>query len=270
MPELPEVEVVRQQLKPRVVGKKIHDILVYHDKIFNENLTLVKSAIIGKEILDVERYGKYLVFIFDDVVLISHLRMEGKYNFKDLSEKRNKHEHVFFVLDDNLTLRYHDTRKFGRMDLRSRKNYLAIDPLHKLANEPANMQPDELYNKIKNRNIAIKTALLNQEIIAGLGNIYVDETLFLSKLHPERRTPSITKELANEIQLNAEKVLDKALKLGGTTIRSYTSIEGATGLFQNELLVHTKEGEPCPVCGTEIVKLKVGGRGTYVCNECQK
>lgn len=270
MPELPEVEVVRQQLKTKLIGRTINDIISHHDRIFNDDLKLVKSALIGKAILDIERYGKYLVFIFDDHVLISHLRMEGKYYLKHIGDKKEKHEHIFFELDNDISLRYHDTRKFGRMDLRTKEEYLKIDPLHKLGSEPKFMKENELYNKIINRNIFIKTALLNQEIIAGLGNIYVDETLFMSKIHPERRTNTITKDEANLIVQSATLVLDKALALGGTTIRSYTSSLGVTGLFQNELLVHTKKGESCPTCGNIITKLKVGGRGTYVCDKCQK
>ncbi|HHW79698.1 MAG TPA: bifunctional DNA-formamidopyrimidine glycosylase/DNA-(apurinic or apyrimidinic site) lyase [Acholeplasmataceae bacterium] len=270
MPELPEVEVVRRQLKDKLVGRTIKNIVSYHDKIFNEDLTLVKETLINQEILDIERYGKYLVFIFKENVLISHLRMEGKYFFREVGTKKDKHEHVFFELDNNISLRYHDTRKFGRMDLRKKNNYLDVLPLNKLGSEPKYMQNSELYNLITNRNISIKTALLNQEIIAGLGNIYVDETLFLSKIHPMRKTNEISMEEADLITKSATKVLDKALALGGTTIRSYTSAEGVTGLFQNELLVHTKEGEPCPNCNNIITKLKVGGRGTYVCDQCQK
>lgn len=270
MPELPEVEVVRQQLKPKLVGRKIVDIISYHDKIFNEDLNDVKNAILNETIIDIERYGKYLVFIFNKHVLISHLRMEGKYFFRTINDIKEKHEHVFFQLDNGLSLRYHDTRKFGRMDLRTKESYLTTNPLVKLGSEPKDMKEDELYNKINKRNIMIKPALLDQEVIAGLGNIYVDETLFLSKIHPERRTNEISKEEAKLIVESATKVLEKALKLGGTTIRSYTSTEGVTGLFQNELLVHTKVGEPCLVCGTEIIKTKVSGRGTYVCLSCQK
>lgn len=270
MPELPEVEVVRQQLKLKLIGRTINNIVSYHDNIFNEDLNLVKNAIIGQEILDIERYGKYLVFMFKKHVLISHLRMEGKYFFKNKGAIKDKHEHVFFELDNNISLRYHDTRKFGRMDLRTREEYLIVDPLLKLGNEPKFMKKNELYNKIKNRNISIKIALLNQEIIAGLGNIYVDETLFMSNIHPLRKTNEISENEAALIVASATKVLDKALALGGTTIRSYTSSLGVTGLFQNELLVHTKKGEPCPVCSNPIIKIKVGGRGTYVCDKCQK
>ncbi|MBN2300330.1 MAG: DNA-formamidopyrimidine glycosylase, partial [Acholeplasmataceae bacterium] len=109
----------------------------------------------------------------------------------------------------------------------------------------------------------------DQHLIAGLGNIYVDETLFLSAIHPQRIASSISLKEAKSLVESAKKVLSRAIQLGGTTIRSYTSSLGVHGRFQNELNVHMKKGEPCPICGSEIIKMKVGGRGTYVCPKCQ-
>lgn len=271
MPELPEVEVVRKQLKNLVLNKKIANITSEYTKIFNEDFNLVKESIVGSKIIDIERYGKYLVFILsNEFNLISHLRMEGKYFVKEQNEPIDKHEHVIFHFDNGETLRYHDTRKFGRMDLRTKDNYLKVNPLFKLGKEPKDLTGEELYEMLNKKTTFIKVALLDQEIIAGLGNIYVDETLFMSKIHPERRSNTISIDEANLIVHSAQKVLAKALELGGTTIRSYTSSLGVTGRFQNELQVHTKEGELCTLCGTVITKLKVGGRGTYVCSNCQK
>lgn len=270
MPELPEVEVVRQQLKQKVLNKKIIDVVSYHDNIFNGQIEDLKANLINQSFIDVERYGKYLVFILsNEKVLISHLRMEGKYQIRPIDEKVDKHEHIIFNFDDNTSLRYHDTRKFGRMDLRDKTTYLHVLPLSQLGAEPANMKVDELYSKINKKNVYIKVALLDQTIIAGLGNIYVDETLFMSNVSPLRRTNTITKKEANEITKNAEIVLAKALKLGGTTIRTFSATD-MHGRFQNHLLVHTKNNLPCPVCGNTIIKTKVGGRGTYVCEVCQK
>lgn len=270
MPELPEVETVRRQLKKLVLNKLIVGVTSNYDKVFNGDIKELEEVLVNNEIIDVERYGKYLVFILkDNHVLISHLRMEGKYFVRNESDEVNKHEHIIFHFNNNQNLRYHDTRKFGRMDLRTKDNYLKIDPLHKLGSEPEFMKDGELYNLLNKKNVFIKVALLDQTIIAGLGNIYVDEVLFLSKIHPNRRTNEITLKEANFITKNAKLVLDKATKLGGTTIKSF-SVGEVDGLFQNELLIHTKVGEPCPVCSSEIIKIKVGGRGTYVCNNCQK
>lgn len=269
MPELPEVEVVRQQLKQIVLNKKINKIDIFWPAIINSDINEFKTILLNNKIIDIERYGKYLVFILNDNhVLISHLRMEGKYHLRNNTDKINKHEHVIFYFEND-NLRYHDTRKFGRMEIRTKDNYLKVPPLSNLGNEPKNMESNELYEKIKNKRVSIKVALLDQSIIAGLGNIYVDETLFMSKIHPERKCNEITKEEANTITNNAVKVLDKALKLGGTTIRSFSATD-IHGRFQNHLLVHTKENEKCPVCQTLIKKIKVGGRGTYFCEQCQK
>lgn len=270
MPELPEVETVRNQLKKLVLNRKIVNVTSNYEKIFNGNINELKNVLINNEIIDIERYGKYLVFILkDDHVLISHLRMEGKYFLKDESEEINKHEHIVFHFDDLKTLRYHDTRKFGRMDLRTKTNYLITDPLNKLGKEPFYLTKEELFNTLQKKNVEIKVALLDQNIIAGLGNIYVDEVLFLSKIHPLRKSKDISIEEADEIIKNSIEVLNKSIKLGGTTIKSF-SVGNIDGLFQHQLLVHTKVGKPCPVCGNTIEKIRVGGRGTYVCTNCQK
>ena len=136
MPELPEVEVVRQQLKQKVLNKKIIKVESLYDNIFNGNISDLKSHLENNMFIDVERYGKYLVFILsNDEVLISHLRMEGKYQIRNSSDKIDKHEHIIFHFEDNTSLRYHDTRKFGRMELRKKDSYLDVLPLSQLGNE---------------------------------------------------------------------------------------------------------------------------------------
>lgn len=269
MPELPEVEVVRRSLKNQVLNKKIIKVDLLHKNIFEGEEKILINTLEGSMFTDVLRYGKYLVFVLDnDRMLISHLRMEGKYLIRK-DEQVGKHEHVIFTFSDNTTLRYHDTRKFGRMEIRTKDDYLTTNPLKKLGPEPINMTGLELLKKLKRTARPIKVALLDQTIIAGLGNIYVDEVLFLSKLRPETISNTIEIDKANEIVSHSVDVLEKATKLGGTTIHTFSATD-IDGLFQNELLVHTKQGKPCPVCGSIIEKIKVGGRGTYVCNQCQK
>ena len=270
MPELPEVETVKNQLKKIILNKKIIKVEFLHEKIFNGAIKDIEEALINNEIIEIERYGKYLVFILKDKYnLISHLRMEGKYHYRKDSSDILKHEHVIFYFNDGSTLRYHDTRKFGRMDLRLKEEYLLVDPLHKLGKEPKDMLSGELYEILKNKNVLIKPALLDQTVISGIGNIYADEVLFMSRVHPERNTQTITKAEADLMTESAKIVFEKAIKLGGTTIKSFSATE-IDGLFQNELLVHTKENELCPVCSNIIIKTKVRGRGTYICEKCQK
>lgn len=275
MPELPEVETVRRTLERQILNKTITDVKVYYERML-ENCTKEDfiSTLKGKTIKKIDRYGKYLIFIFDDCSLISHLRMEGKFFIKNLDAPKEKHEHIVFTLDNSISFRYHDTRKFGRMALLNTidkaqiMKYPALEKLGKEANDET-FTEQELLNKLSKKNVFIKTALLDQEIICGLGNIYVDEVCFMSRLNPFTLTKEITLKDARNILESSRIVLAKAIQAGGTTIRSYTSSLGVTGLFQLELLVHSKENEPCPVCKTPIVKTKVGGRGTYYCPRCQ-
>ena len=147
-----------------------------------------------------------------------------------------------------------------------------VKPLSELGLEydDSNLTKDYLYNKIHNKSLPIKTVLLDQSIITGIGNIYDDEILFMSGINPNRKSCDITKNECDKIINNTREVLNKAIKLGGTTIKSFTSSEGVHGLFQNELLVHGKSGSSCPVCGCIIEKTRIGGRGTSFCSKCQK
>jgi DNA-formamidopyrimidine glycosylase len=276
MPELPEVETVRRTLEGQIIGKKITNIEIYYDKILeNTSVEKFKKSLIGQTFRKIDRYGKYLLFILDDYTIISHLRMEGKFFLKTLNDERIKHEHIIFTLDEKISFRYHDTRKFGKMAVLETiqktqiMEYPALAKLGKEANDEM-FSKNELYNLLQKKQEPIKGALLNQEIICGLGNIYVDEVCFMSKIDPKMPSNKITLEDANNILESSKKVLAKAIEAGGTTIRSYTSSLGITGLFQLELLVHSKEKQPCPVCGTIIKKEFVCGRGTYFCSNCQK
>lgn len=272
MPELPEVETVKRTLNNLILNIEIRDVDIFYEKMVHENIEVFKKQIIGNKIKNIERIGKYLLFDIGEYYLISHLRMEGKYFIKRLDEDRNKHEHVIFYFIDGSTLRYHDTRKFGTFDLIKKEDLYENSPVTKLGPEPFDkeMTTPYLYQKLKNKQIAIKSALLDQTIIAGLGNIYVNEVLFRCKLHPESRSCDLTKKDCENIIKHSIDVLDKAISLGGTTIRSYTSSLGVTGRFQNDLLVHEKESHTCTVCETPIEKIKVNGRGTYFCPTCQK
>ncbi|MBU1141740.1 MAG: DNA-formamidopyrimidine glycosylase [Firmicutes bacterium] len=268
MPELPEVETVRATLEKEITNELIIGVDDYYPKIITNDIIWFMGHITNQTIHRIDRMGKYLIFILDDFAMLIHLRMEGKFYIKT-NEPIDKHEHIVFYFKSGRNLRYHDVRKFGTITLLDIDTYLNQYPLDALAKEPKDLDINDFYGSIHKRSLNIKQALLNQHIIAGLGNIYVDETLFLSKVHPTRIASSITILEAKLIIESAMKVFDKAIELGGTTIRSYTSSLGVHGRFQNELNVHMKKGEQCPMCGTEIIKMKVGGRGTYVCPKCQ-
>ena len=273
MPELPEVETVKEGLKLRVLGKVIKDVKIYHDGIIEYPSVLeFSSKIKNQRINDIDRYGKWLMFVLDDYYLLSHLRMEGKYNIKNNSDKLNKHEYVVFLLDDDTELRYMDVRKFGKMHLINKKDIKVKGPLVDLGLEPwdENLNVEYLKDKYSKKRLPIKSVLLDQSIIVGIGNIYADEILFLSSINPLVKAKDLDDDKLKKIIDNTRLVLEKAIKEGGTTIRTYSSVGGIHGMFQQELNVHTREGSDCPRCGNKIVKIKVGGRGTYYCDSCQK
>lgn len=270
MPELPEVETVKETLKKQILRKKIKKIKILYDGIISTNVDDFKKNIVGEEIVDIKRRGKFLIFELTNYYLVSHLRMEGKFFVKNINDPFIKHEHVVFYLDD-ISLRYHDTRKFGKMYL-VKKDRLYLDtPLSHIGLEPWDKNLTIKYLKEKfNNNMHIKTLLLNQDIIAGIGNIYADEILFLSKINPRKNGCKLNNNNLQDIIKYTREVLSRSIELGGTTIRSYTSSLGVIGHYQDELHVHTKDGCKCPYCGDTIVKIKVNGRGTYYCPTCQK
>ena len=273
MPEKPEVMTVVKKLDPMIIGRKITGCNIYYNNIISEpSLEEFKKKIIGERINNIKSIGKYIVIDLDKYNLLIHLRMEGKFTFRNIQDEINKHEHVEFILDGDTSWRYHDVRKFGKMYL-IQKDRLYIDPpLCNLGYDyyDKNLTKDYLYKKIHSKKLPIKTVLLDQSIISGIGNIYDDEILFLSNISPLRKACDISLEECGSILSNTKKVLDRAVQLGGTTIKSFTSSEGVHGLFQNELMIHGREGEPCKNCNSPIVKIRVGGRGTYYCMKCQR
>ena len=273
MPELPEVETVKEALKHKVLNKKIKDVNVYYSKIieYPSNDEFIKR-LINQTILDIKRRGKWLMFETDNYYLLSHLRMEGKYNYKNLGDELNKHEHVEFIFTDNTSLRYQDTRKFGRMYLYNKKEALNKAPLNELGLEPWDKELTTSYLKkhYKNKKKEIKSVLLDQSIVTGIGNIYADEILFLSRINPYKKASELKEKELNSIIENTKKVLEAAIRDGGTTIKSYTSEEGVHGRFQQNLNVHQRKDEECKICKSRIIKTVIGGRGTYYCPNCQK
>ena len=273
MLELPEVETVKETLKLKLIGKKIKDVKIYYDGIIAyPEIKEFSKQIKNLPIKDINRRGKWLMFDLDKYYLLSHLRMEGKYFFKTKGDKLDNHEHVVFSLDSNEELRYRDTRKFGKMYLIKKEDINNVGPIKDLGLEPwdTNLTKEYLKDKYKTKKLPIKTVLLDQSIIVGIGNIYADEILFLSKLNPLIKCCDLKDDDLENIIKYTKEVLEKAIKLGGTTIRTYTSVDGVHGRFQNELLVHGKDNDSCPACGQAIKKIRVGGRGTYYCSNCQK
>lgn len=270
MPELPEVETVRLSLIERIIGQTVHQIEIHYPKIIkNVNQTSFKSHLINQTFRDILRLGKYLIFVLDDVYLISHLRMEGRYILQTKLDL-TPHDHIIFKLN-NLYMSYRDTRKFGTMHVyRKDEPIYTLEPLKKLGYEPFDkrLTYEYLKSKIHYRKRTIKSILLDQSIICGLGNIYVDEVLFAARIHPSRQACSLRDDEIVNIINQSKTVLQKALSLGGTTIRTFAIDGDVHGRFQNELCVHLQT--KCRICSNPIDKIVVGGRGTYVCQNCQR
>lgn len=271
MPELPEVETVRRVLEKSLVGLEINDIDIRYENLIDDEIDYFKDNIIGKKITSLSRYGKHLIFDLNEGHVLSHLRMEGKFFYSNDSSIDNKHVHVVFILSNGYRLYYQDVRKFGRFQYKKTEELYTTKPLKFIGVDPIlekSIDKKAIFDKIVMKRLPIKTTLLNQEIICGLGNIYVDEVLFLSNIRPDRPSNQITEAEASMIIDHSIEVLSKAIELKGTTIRSYTSSLGVEGGYQDYLCVHTKD--VCPKCNSQILKIKIGGRGTYYCENCQE
>lgn len=268
MPEFPEVHTVIETLKEFTLGKTIKDVKILRAKNVEGDLSSLK----GSTIKSFSQVGKFIVFHFDDAkVLISHLRMEGKYFLRTEDEPYQKHDIASLIFTDKSALVYNDVRKFGILKVSNENNYLKEAPLNNVGPDPFMMKDAKrLENCFKNKNIAIKTALLDQSVMSGLGNIYVDEVLFECKVHPETPAKLIDSKKLAEILEASRKILAEAIKQGGSTIKSYHPKEGVSGNFQVSLKVYGKKDGKCIKCGHHLRKIFVNGRGTTYCPKCQK
>lgn len=272
MPELPEVETVKNHLNKIIKNKVINDVLILRHSIIDGDEKEFVKALKGQKIIDVKRRGKFLIFnLTGSHVLISHLRMEGKYiKGKNINDK-SKYARIIFVFKDKSILNYDDSRTFGRMIIKNKENYLQLPPLSLLGQEAIDdINVNKFYSLIHNDRRYIKEVLLDQNVISGLGNIYVDETLFASKISPLSQACCLNKNDIKNILNNAKKILLKAIKNNGTTVHTFTWDAGKSGNFQSLLKVYGKKGKLCPNCDKPFVKIKLKGRGTTYCPHCQK
>ncbi|MCM3127279.1 MULTISPECIES: DNA-formamidopyrimidine glycosylase [unclassified Paenibacillus] len=273
MPELPEVETVRRTLNTLIVGKYIDRVTVHLPRIIQrpDDIEAFAMELAGHTIQGVERRGKFLRIMLDGLVLVSHLRMEGRYGMYQEEAPLEKHTHVVFHFSDGTELRYKDVRQFGTMHLFKIGEDLANKPLMKLGLEPLDeaFTLESFIKVIGARTTKIKIALLNQEYVVGIGNIYVDEALFRAGIHPEQPANTISDEKLALLHQSIIDTLLEAVQAGGSSIKSYVNGQGEMGMFQHQLKIYGRKDEPCTECGTMIVKSVVGGRGTHTCPKCQ-
>ncbi|WP_010272019.1 DNA-formamidopyrimidine glycosylase [Paenibacillus senegalensis] len=273
MPELPEVETVVRTLNQLVSGKRIEKVSVHLPRIIQRpsEPEQFSQVLAGRSIASIERRGKFIRFILNDLVMVSHLRMEGRYGLYSRDEPVEKHTHVIFHFDDGTELRYKDVRQFGTMHLFNPGEEWQLPPLHKLGLEPLDpaFTLDAFRAQLRGRSTKIKPLLLNQQRIAGIGNIYADEALFRAGIHPERTAGSLTRQEAASLHTAIVGTLQEAVHAGGSSIKSYVNGQGEMGMFQQRLNVYGRNNQPCPRCTQEIVKIVLGGRGTHYCSRCQ-
>ncbi len=271
MPEMPEVRTVSKDMNTIVKQKTIKKVQVFTPKIVKEVAPIeFESFLTGETFISVTNIGKWIVAkLTNKKVFLSHLRMTGRYNFYDSPNKGTEHTHLIFTFTDNTQLHFDDPRRFATAHIRTNDTLLTTNPIKKLGPEPGVGDVDGFYKKIHKSRRAIKTLVLDQSIILGYGNIYVDETLWFNGIHPERPGNSITKIEAKKILEVGAKIMDKSTKLGGSSISTYGSVNGKPGRYAEYLQIFRKDGKPCPNCQSIIKKSRVGGRGTHFCPKCQ-
>lgn len=274
MPELPEVETIKETLRNRILGETIDEVTILLPRLIRtpEEPDRFRERLIGRTIREVTRRGKYLIFHLPPFRLISHLRMEGRYSIHGAGDPVEKHTHLIWRFRSGEELRYRDVRQFGTFDLISKEEEepkgfkrLGLEPLTPAFTLKAFSR---LLSLPTRRNI--KAFLLDQAKVAGLGNIYTDEALFHAGIHPERPVSSLTGKEIKRLYGAIDEVLRKGVEAGGATVRSYTNAGGGMGYFQLEICVYGQEGKPCPRCGGEIERIVTAGRGTHLCPHCQR
>ncbi len=272
MPELPEVETIVRHLDGVLKNKTIEKIRLFRDKNILTGAETFVSSLIGESFLSVSRRAKYLIFhLTNNKVIVSHLRMEGKYFLEETPITPKKHDLLIYDFGDGTSLIYNDVRKFGTIELWNENNYLLSPSLEKLGEEPFSFKEDDFFEKLQERKkTPIKEALLDQTLIVGIGNIYASEILFKTHINPRILASKINKNEANDILKATKEILQKAINEGGSTIRSYHPQEGVSGNMQNSLQVYGKENDLCPICNSPIRRIFIGGRSTFYCPICQK
>jgi formamidopyrimidine-DNA glycosylase len=270
VPELPEVENLARGLTAQILGMRILDVRCHFPAIVTPDPDCFAEAVRGRRIQELRRHGKYLFFLLDrGEVLALHLRMSGQLLLVPRDQPPDKHTHLELLLSEGgRKVVFRDVRKFGRLKLLAGSMIRFIEE-RKLGADALEISTERLHQALEKTSRSIKAALLDQRVLAGLGNIYTDEILFREGISPLRKAASLSYEQTASLRRTMRAVLRAAIRGRGTTISDYVDARGQRGSFQNALLVYSRAGLPCPRCGTGIVRTQVAGRGTYSCPSCQ-
>jgi formamidopyrimidine-DNA glycosylase len=287
VPELPEVETIVADLRPHLVGRTIVRCeLAFPTIVRHPEPELFVDGVAGMRIESVGRRGKYILIGLSPsgpsghlpmngeelLLLIVHLGMTGQLRLVGATAQLEKHTHAVFTLDDGRELRYRDPRRFGRLLLGTEEALIAAKKLPRLGPEPIDpeFEPDELYRRLRGRRTALKAVLLDQTAIAGVGNIYADESLHRARLRPDRIAGRISKKSAQRLHESLRESLQAAIENRGSSVDTYRDAWGEVGGQQEKLLVYGRAGEPCLTCGRPLSSIRIGGRSTVFCRHCQR
>jgi formamidopyrimidine-DNA glycosylase len=273
MPELPEVETIRRTLAEHVTDLKIEEIkLIWSSAVCGWKDQSFEGLATGRRIQTIDRRGKYLLIRLDeDLTLIAHMRMTGRLNYFAENQEPEKHTHVVFRLEHG-EVHFSDVRKFGRIQAIPTPLCFSESSLCKLGPEPldAEFTPEVLKERFEKKKLSVKAALLDQHVLAGLGNIYVDESLFRAGISPERRVDTLSETEISKLHQAIQNILQAGIDAQGTSFRDYRDANGKKGSFEQALQVYGRGGEPCKVCGQTLERLRLAGRTTVYCSRCQK
>ena len=275
MPELPEVEVTRLGLLPFLPGRRIERITRSRKRLRAESPPqLLRRCLVGATILTIDRRAKYLFFrLASGATLVVHLGMSGKLSLVPAATPPNPHDHLALHLDNGMALRFNDVRRFGSILVwpAPEARQLEADFAAQLGVEPLgqDLNAEDLRQRCRTRSQAIKTLLMDSRLVAGIGNIYANEILFAAGLHPLTPANQVSRGQWQKIVTASRRILQQAIRAGGSTIADFLGASGHPGYFQLQFKVYHRQGRPCRKCGQTIARTIVGGRATYFCPGCQ-
>ncbi|MDC0598709.1 bifunctional DNA-formamidopyrimidine glycosylase/DNA-(apurinic or apyrimidinic site) lyase [Gammaproteobacteria bacterium] len=270
MPELPEVETTRRGIEPHISGIKVKSVIVRQRQLRWPVPKKLEQELPGEKIKQVLRRGKYLLLITDAGTVMIHLGMSGSLRVAKAADSINKHDHLDIVMMNGKIMRFHDPRKFGSV-LWFQENPEEHPLLSALGPEPLadNFTGDYLFGLARKRNVPIKTFIMDSHRVVGVGNIYANEALFAAGIHPERKAGSVSKARYVVLVKEIRRILQEAIKVGGTTLKDFIGGDGKPGYFKQSLHVYGRAGEPCDTCKKTLQEIRLGQRSTVFCRKCQ-
>ncbi|MDP1932903.1 MAG: bifunctional DNA-formamidopyrimidine glycosylase/DNA-(apurinic or apyrimidinic site) lyase [Gammaproteobacteria bacterium] len=271
MPELPEVETTRRGIAPHIVGQRVHDVVVRNHQLRWPIPGQLRSELIGRFILRVDRRGKYLLLQADDACLLVHLGMSGSLRVVAANDPILKHDHVDLVMANGSTLRYSDPRRFGCM-LWLTGSPMEHPLLKSLGPEPLSDDFDgnTLLRSARGRKVPVKSFIMDSHVVVGVGNIYANEALFMAGIRPDRAAGRISVRRYVRLAECIKEVLGRAITQGGTTLRDFVGGDGKPGYFKQSLHVYGRGGEACSACNGALTETRIGQRSTVFCPRCQR